>query len=158
MILNGRRNLNLIRFRLFIKSLQDEISVTSKKIREFGWVMLIILSFIVPIFISWRNDWEITNLMMIFIGAGLVLFIPSVIYPMSMKGVYRGWMLFALLLGFVMTKVLLTIIFFLLITPIGLIRQIFVKDPLKLKANPNATTYWVKRERTNNPESYEKQY
>ena len=148
----------MTRFKQFIETLQHEIVINSKKIREFGWVMLIILSVLIPAFISWRNDWSITNLMLIFSGIGLILFLPSVFFPMSMKGVYRGWMLFALLLGFVMTKVLLTIIFFLLITPIGLARQLLVKDPLKLKANPEASTYWVKKERIITPESYEKQY
>jgi hypothetical protein len=142
----------------FIKSLKDEIEVTPKKIRDFGWVMFAVLIVIVPAFISWRNDWIITDLMLIIAAVGLVLWLPSLVIPKSMTSVYRGWMLLAILIGLFMTKVIITLVYFGMMTPIGLVRQWIVKDPMKMKTDPEATTYWVKKESPDSKVSYEKQY
>ncbi len=153
----GRRNSNLTKVVRFLKELQKEIPVSNKKIRDFGWVMLIVLSGIVPLFISWRNDWSITELMLWFFGIGLVLFVPSVTFPKAMTGIYRGWMTLAILLGLLMTKVIISLVFIFLMTPIGLIRRMLVKDPLKMERDERAETYWVDKEERDRT-SYEKQY
>ena len=150
--------MNLTKFGKFIQALKSEIEISPKKIRDFGWVMFAVLIVIVPAFISWRNDWAVTNLMLIFGSIGFVLWLPSLLVPKAMYSVYRGWMLLAILIGLFMTKVIITLVFYGMMTPIGLMRQWIVKDPLKMKADPDAETYWVEKNEAKTKESYEKQY
>jgi hypothetical protein len=58
----------------------------------------------------------------------LSLILPIVFYPIA-----KLWFGLGLLLGFVTTKVLLTIIFFLMVTPVGLFRKLLGRDTLSLK-------------------------
>ena len=59
------------------------------------------------------------------IGLGLVL-------PLSLKPIYLIWMVFAIILGWFMTRIILSLLFYLVISPIGLIARIFGKDFLRL--------------------------
>jgi len=157
-IKSGWRNLNLTKFRTFLRLLLQEIEVSPKKIKDFGWVMFAVLGLIVPLFISYRIGWEINTAMLILFALSQLILIPSILVPRLMEPIYKAWMLLALLLGLFMTKVIITIVFIVIMTPIGLVRQLFVRDPLKLKADKNATTYWVKKEDEFSAERYEKQY
>ena len=53
-----------------------------------------------------------------------------VVAPSAMKHVYRGWMRFAEALGWINTRVLLVVIFYLVVTPIGLLMRLFRRSPL----------------------------
>ena len=55
------------------------------------------------------------------------------------------WFKFGILLGKIVSPVVLAIIFFLVVTPTGLIMRMLGKDLLKLKKNKNKT-YWIKKE------------
>lgn len=55
------------------------------------------------------------------------------------------WHRFGLLLFYVVNPVVMGIIFFSTVFPIGVLMRIFGKDPLKLKWDRNAQTYWQKR-------------
>ena len=142
----------------FLSELQKEIEVNNKKIRDFGWIMFVVLGLIVPAIISYKNGWDITRAMTILFGISLVFLLPSLAVPKAVYPVYRGWMTIAILLGLVMTKVIITLVFYLMMTPIGLTRRMFVRDPLKLRIDKNAKSYWVTREEPVSRESYEKQF
>ena len=68
-------------------------------------------------------------------------------------------MTLAFVLGFIMAHVILTLFFFLIVTPIGLAARLFGKDFLNRKRDTHATTYWIPREaRRKRPADYEQQY
>jgi hypothetical protein len=94
------------------------------------------------------------------LAPGLALIALGAVLPRMLKYVYLGWMALALLLGFVVSNVLLTLLFFLAITPIGLVARLFDRDFLSLKLNRTATTYWIPRERRGpkSPAEYERQF
>ena len=73
------------------------------------------------------------------LGAGFVMI------PMGMKPVYRTWLRIAHLIGRGITTLMLTLGFYLVITPAGLLKRVFGGRPLPLKPDKNAATYWVKR-------------
>ena len=54
-------------------------------------------------------------------------------------------MTFAVILGLVMTRVILSIVFYLILTPIGLITRLFGKDFLDLLNKSNTESYWNNR-------------
>ena len=88
--------------------------------------------------------------------AGLViavLFVASaLVSPGSLSFVYRWWMRFAEALGWINTRVLLVIIFYLVVTPIGLVMRLFRRSPL-----PDG--YWTEPPRNSyGDRHYEKQF
>src|SRR5689334_25299228 len=60
---------------------------------------------------------------MAFCGAGALLAAFGVIWPRALKHIYIAWMALAFSLGFVMSNVILTLFFFLFVTPIGLLAR-----------------------------------
>ncbi len=94
-----------------------------------------------------------------FLGAGAVLMAFGGIWPGALKYAYIGWMALALTLGFVMSNVILTLFFFLLVTPIGVLARLFQKDFLARKWNKQATSYWVPCQTDRKTaESYDRQF
>ena len=61
----------------------------------------------------------------------------------------KFWMKFGLLLGMIVTPIVMGIIFFLVVTPTGILLRLFRKDILKLKKN-KSNTYWTLKDNDNN--------
>jgi hypothetical protein len=74
----------------------------------------------------------------VFVAAALVL--PRVLDPLN-----KVWTRFGLMLHKVTSPIVLGLMFFVVVTPIGLLMRALGKDPLRLKADANASTYWVDR-------------
>jgi hypothetical protein len=90
-------------------------------------------------------------------GAALVVF--GAAQPRVLKWIYIAWMSLAFVLGFVMAHVILTLFFFLVITPTGLIARLTGKDFLSLKLDRAASSYWIPREpKPKTPADYERQF
>jgi hypothetical protein len=67
-------------------------------------------------------------------------------------------MILALALGWVMTRVLLTIVFFLAVTPVGLVQRLLGKRAIEVAFAPEAASYWQPRMARPRTDDYEKQY
>ena len=94
-----------------------------------------------------------------FCGAGALLGAFGVIWPRALKYVYIAWMALAFTLGFVMSNVILTLFFFLFVTPIGLLARLFQKDFLARKWDKRAVSYWIQCGREVKPAiTYERQF
>jgi len=70
----------------------------------------------------------------------VALVAPSILGPLN-----RLWLKFGLLLHKILSPVVLGIMFFLVITPIGMFLRARGKDPLRLKPNRQSKTYWIER-------------
>ncbi len=66
---------------------------------------------------------------------------PSLLAPLN-----RVWTKFGLLLHKVVSPIVLGVMFYLVITPTGLLMRLFGKDPLRLKFDGTAKSYWIPRE------------
>jgi len=95
-----------------------------------------------------------------FVSPGALLMLLGLAAPSLLKPVYLGWMAMALVLGIVVSTVILTLFFFLVMTPIGLIARILGKDFLSQKLDRPAKTYWLPRDRAaaRKPADYERQF
>ena len=73
---------------------------------------------------------------------------------------YRHKGLWPYFLGLIVTTVLLSVFYFVVITPLGLIARAFGKDFLSQRFNPQAASYWIARQRpaTRNSSDYERQF
>lgn len=104
----------------------------------------------------YRGKYGALPVALLSIGAALVVLGASA--PKSLVVPNRLWMGLAEALGFVMTRVILGVVFFLLVTPIGLLRRLSGGDPLSRRAR-RAESYWKPyTERRNDPKHYEKMY
>ena len=68
--------------------------------------------------------------------------IVAVIRPCWFRGFYRGGMTVSFHFGQIIGKILLTLFFFLFVTPLGIVLRLFGKDLLRIKRTPGEETYW----------------
>lgn len=93
-----------------------------------------------------------------FLAPGLFFASIGLAIPQMLKPLNKIWMTIAILLGWVMTRVILSLLFYLVITPIGLIARLTGKNFLKLKKS-NTDCYWEKREQKSAKQiDYERQF
>lgn len=139
--------------------LTADIPVSRRKIIEFGITMFTVLAVIIPLFVSWRSDWEWAAWLNISIGIGATLLLLCLATGMLMAPVYRAWMRIALILGTIMTTLIVTVVFVLIITPIGLVRRIMrSKSDYAKGFDRSAATYWIDRAEEDLPTRMEKMY
>lgn len=93
-----------------------------------------------------------------FMGSGFFFQIIAQIFPKLFFPLQKIWMGLAVILGFVMTRVILSILFYLVITPINFISRIFGKDFLNLKIEKEKKSYWNLRDEEYEKSSTEKQF
>ncbi len=72
--------------------------------------------------------------------AGLGLFAPRVLKPLN-----RAWLAFGHLLNRIVSPLVLGVMFYLVITPTGLLMRALGRDPLRLSRDPEAESYWIER-------------
>ena len=69
----------------------------------------------------------------------------AVLVPKTLSGAYRGWMLVGHWLGWLNTRLILCVVFYAVVTPLGLIMRLLGKDPMNLKLDQSSSTYRVLR-------------
>ena len=95
----------------------------------------------------------------VFCATGVLLVAFGVIWPRALKYIYIAWMALAFTLGFIMSNVILTLFFFLVVTPIGLLARLFQKDFLARKWDKQAASYWIPYSRkVKTADAYERQF
>lgn len=106
-----------------LKTLKEKIKkITSIQARDTGMAMVLI-----SLILSLLTD----NLLFIYIAVGLLVI--NMVVPNIYKALAVFWFGLSQIIGTVVSKVLLTIVFFLLVTPVGIIRNILGLDSLDLK-------------------------
>ena len=91
-------------------------------------------------------------------GIGAVAAIVYYAVPFVRRPFYLGWMYLAYPIGWTISHVLMALIFYLLITPIGLLMRIFGRNPMERRFDPAAKSYWVKRDPPADSERYFRQF
>ncbi len=122
-------------------------------LRKFGITLGMIL-IIISGFLFWKEKESFQILLTI----GVVLSVFGFAMPVALKPIYWIWMIFATILGWVMIRVILSLLFYTIITPIGLISRFFGKQFLELKWNRTNRTYWNYRSDKPEKGNYEKQF
>ena len=125
-----------------------------REIRKFGVVGCIFFGTLLGIAV-WRDK----TLMACFLGLLAILSIGFILIPLHLKPVYAAWLKIAHFIGSRVTILILTIMFYFVITPAALLKRIFGGRPLPLKPDPDAETYWVTRPEPAQPkERFPKRY
>ena len=118
--------------------------------KSFGIVFFIVFIIITLYPLVNQQDIRIWSLFIAFIFLILALLNSKILTPMN-----KIWTRFGLFLGNFISPIVMGIIFFFVVTPIGLLMRLFGKDILNLKKN-KFSTYWIKK--TNQKSNMEKQF
>ena len=121
--------------------MQKNIKLPSN--RNFGIVFFIVFLIIALWPLLKQNEIRIWSLIISFIFFVLGLINSRLLTPLN-----KLWFKFGILLGNIISPIVMGIVFFLVVTPTGLVMRIFRKDILKLKKNSN-DTYWINKDNTN---------
>lgn len=73
------------------------------------------------------------------------LLLPASIYPHSLLWPYKGWMMIGHILGWINTRIILGLVFYAVVTPIGLVRRWLGKDPMGRELRPELDSYRIIR-------------
>lgn len=89
----------------------------------------------------------------------LIFFLTGFILPALLKPLQKAWMVFAVVLGWFMTRAILSVLFYAVFTSIGVLSRLFGKNFLDLKLSGLEKSYWIPREsRPFDKSNYEKQF
>ena len=123
--------------------------------REFG---LIVGGVFVVLSGWWLYRGKFVTAAQIILPLGTLLILFGLLWPRALVLPNRAWMLLAEALSFVTTRVILGLVFFLVITPIGVMKRLSGWDPLS-RRGPRSSSYWKPySERQRNPRHYEKMF
>jgi hypothetical protein len=93
-----------------------------------------------------------------FLSIGALILVAAAFAPSVLRYVYRPWMALAFAMSWLVTRILLTLLFFLVVTPIGLLQRLCGKRAVELHFRSGETTYWQDRSSHPAPSEYENQF
>ena len=115
----------------------DDIKISSN--RSFGIVFFIVFLFIALYPLIHDKEIRIWSVIISLIFLVLGLFNSKILTPLN-----KLWFKFGIFLGKIISPIIMGIIFFLVVTPIGLLMRLLGKDLINLKYNNNKS-YWIEK-------------
>jgi len=111
-----------------------------KGLRDFGLTTGAAVVVIFGLFFPWmlERDWPVWPWII-----AAPFWALAVIHPLWLRWIYRAWMRFGLLASRVMTPLVLGIVFFVMISPMAMVRRLMGKDPMQRALDPNQKSYRV---------------
>jgi hypothetical protein len=112
--------------------------IDRSQLRKFGLILSSALVLIFGLLLPYLNSrmmpaWPFAT--------AIVLLIPTFIQPLWLKTIYTPWMKLGAVMGWINTRIILGIVFFILITPMGLLMRLLGKDPMQRKLDKTKTSY-----------------
>lgn len=123
-----------------------------RRLRNFGFLVGGLL-----VLLSWplgRKGFAVAPYFLAVGGLGLL---AALVRPSALEPFERYWMKFAKALGRINTAVILTLLYYLVLTPYGLLVRLFTGDPVDRDFEKDARSYWKRREPVERI-SYERQF
>lgn len=123
--------------------------------KEFG---LVVGGVFTLLSLWWLCRGKFTGVVNVTLPLGASLTVLGLLYPRALVLPNRAWMMLAEVLSFVSTRIILAFVFFVVLTPIGLIKRAMGWDPLS-RRTPSGESYWRPySERQRNRRHYEKMF
>lgn len=111
--------------------------------RSFGLLFFIV--FIVIAFWSFRGNIE--QIKFWSLGLSLIFLILGLINSKLLNPLNKSWHYLGILLGMIVSPIVMGIIYFLVVSPIGFVMRLLGKDLLRLKSNKNIKSYWINKDK-----------
>ena len=115
----------------------DDIKISSN--RSFGIVFFVVFLLIALYPLTYSEEIRIWSAIISLIFLALGLFNSKILTPLN-----KLWFKFGIFLGKIISPIIMVIIFFLVVTPIGLLMRLLGKDLINLKYNNNKS-YWIEK-------------
>jgi polyferredoxin len=123
--------------------------------REFG---LIVGGVLLLLSSWWLYRGKFQNVSPVTLPLGALLVLLGVLLPRLLMWPNKAWMAFAEALSFLTTRIILAVVFFGIVTPIGVVKRLFGWDPLNRRA-ARGESYWQPySERQKDPRHFEKMF
>ena len=130
------------------------IKSDSAALKSFSRVMAVALGILGFISILRQGDYALH-----FFISALSFFTLGFVCPSSLKPIQKIWMSLSIIMGWIMTRIILGILFYLVVTPINLLLRITKKELLNCNIDKNRESYWnFKEEDLSSPQVYENQF
>ena len=129
------------------------IQIKKTDLRKFGITAGFILLIIAGLLF-----WKENESFHVFLTIGIILCSLSIALPIILKPIFWIWMICAIVIQWIITRIILSLIYYLIITPVGLIGRLLGKQFLELKWNSNNSTYWNYRLNKSEVGNYKKQF
>lgn len=118
-----------------------EQTATRKELRQFGFLVGAVFTIIGLWPLVFRGE----PVRLWVAGMGGLLIVIGGLLPSVLAPIHKGWMWIGYILGWINTRILLGIVFYALVTPIGLVFRLMGKDTMRQTIAKSSTTYRVVR-------------
>lgn len=125
-----------------VKHETAQLDANRAALRKFG--LSVGAVFLLLGWVAWRKQWA-EPLLYGFAGAGGLLVLFGAIAPAKLRAVYLAWMTMSLAIGWCVSRVLLTILFYAAIVPVAIMGRIFRLPFTGLRSPRRSQTYWIQR-------------
>jgi hypothetical protein len=115
---------------------------TRRQLNQFGFIWMGFIAFFGVIALYKLHNPSLARGLWI---AAVVVPIAGWIFPRFMRWVFLGMSYLAFPIGFVVSHVVLAVVYYLVLTPIGLLTRLFGYDSMKRRFDPETKSYWVER-------------
>ena len=116
-------------------------TITIKKLRSFG----LIVGGVFALIGVWPAALHGAAPRWWIVAVAMGFLLPAVIFPGALFWPYKGWMAFGQTMGWINTRILLGIVFYAVVTPLGIVRAWLGKDPMGRRLRPDLESYRVPR-------------
>lgn len=126
----------------WIKDVKEELTaleISRKILRKFG--LMVGGIFLLIGFWIYHSSQSFAGI--IFICIGILLLIFGLLFPNTLSGIYKVWMGLAFALGWLVSRVLLIVLFYFVLTPVGFIAKIVGKKFLDIDYKVKKESYWI---------------
>ena len=134
--------------------LKLNLAPSPKDLRVFAGCLTVFLLIFAAM--AWRKDAQ-GAAQILALSATAVLLI-GLILPRALTWVFKGAVLITYPIGFILSHVIMAVIFFVVMMPIGLIMRGLGRDPLNRKFSSEKSTYWEKKSESAPPSRYLRQF
>ena len=114
----------------------------TRGLRQFGLMLGAILTLVFGLLLPWSWGWE-SSPNQWWIGTGAAVAAWAMLAPDSMRGLYYCWMRVAMVIGHVINTMILAVVFFIVITPMGVVMRLMGKDPMRRTLDKDMSSYRV---------------
>jgi Saxitoxin biosynthesis operon protein SxtJ len=130
----------------------QQVAPDRRTLRQFAGLCLTIFGLLGLMGLLRGSGWSAVWLTM-----SLTLGIPGLLRPEFLRPVFQTWMWLTRPVSWLVSRLMLIMVFFCIVTPIGLILRLFGHDPLKLR-DSQANTWWTPRKPVTDLRRYFRQY
>jgi len=116
---------------------------TNRELRQFAGIWFPAFWAIVGLLVGFRTGWW--HIVLPVWATVAAVSVAGLIWPRLMRPIFVAWIVAAFPIGWTVSHLLLAAVYYLLITPLGLVMRLVGRDKLQMRFDKSATSYWIPR-------------